>query len=426
MKRVYLLALCAMLLLLLAACGCEHEWKDATCDAPKTCALCGETEGEPLAHQWQDATCTAPKTCALCSKTEGEALGHSYPSALPDCENPILCGNCGEPEREAYPHAWVEATCDAPKTCSVCGKTEGEPAAHQWQDATCSAPKTCTLCGATEGETLEHTWTAADCTTARSCSVCGAMDGAPMGHSWMAATCEAPKTCENCGATEGEAKDHDWQDATCVMPKVCANCHATEGEAKGHKWQAATSDKPKTCSVCGATDGDKLNVDSRFKTDACKFLFGEWKTQVTEDVDIYGDVYTMEYWGCYEFREDGTVVISMAVDDEEQFRADYAAMMVEMLYATYEQLGMSRGEVDAMFQTEMGMSITEFCTEYTEELLAAMMEPQVMVYYVEGNQVYLAETWKSEFAGAEYEVIDGLIHLRNAETDEVHVLVPMD
>ena len=30
-------------------------------------------------HAWIDATCTAPKTCELCGETEGEALGHSKP-----------------------------------------------------------------------------------------------------------------------------------------------------------------------------------------------------------------------------------------------------------------------------------------------------------------------------------------------------------
>ena len=29
---------------------CEHEWKDATCEAPKTCLKCGETEGEIGEH----------------------------------------------------------------------------------------------------------------------------------------------------------------------------------------------------------------------------------------------------------------------------------------------------------------------------------------------------------------------------------------
>ena len=47
------------------------------------CVDCGEkiAEGETIAatgHTWTDATCTAPKTCSVCGVTEGEALGHDW------------------------------------------------------------------------------------------------------------------------------------------------------------------------------------------------------------------------------------------------------------------------------------------------------------------------------------------------------------
>ena len=52
----------------------QHKWSAATCVDPKTCALCGATEGEPDAdaHTWVDATCTEPKTCSACGATTGE------------------------------------------------------------------------------------------------------------------------------------------------------------------------------------------------------------------------------------------------------------------------------------------------------------------------------------------------------------------
>ncbi len=53
---------------------CFHEWQDATCTAPITCAKCGATEGEALPHDWKEATCTEPKTCAICGLTEGTPL----------------------------------------------------------------------------------------------------------------------------------------------------------------------------------------------------------------------------------------------------------------------------------------------------------------------------------------------------------------
>ena len=93
-----------------------HIWMDATCAAPKTCAVCGAAEGETTDHTWLDATCTAPRTCDVCGVTEGEPLDH----------------------------IWLDATCTAPKTCDVCGVTEGDPSGHSFVQGVCSA------CGARE------------------------------------------------------------------------------------------------------------------------------------------------------------------------------------------------------------------------------------------------------------------------------------
>ena len=66
----------AMLLSCLSGCSnCEHQWKMADCKDPKTCKLCGDTEGEPTdQHKWQEATTEAPKTCSVCGLTEGEKI----------------------------------------------------------------------------------------------------------------------------------------------------------------------------------------------------------------------------------------------------------------------------------------------------------------------------------------------------------------
>lgn len=50
---------------------CRHEWTAATCDAPKTCTLCGKTDGAPLEHQWSAASLSRPSTCNLCGETRG-------------------------------------------------------------------------------------------------------------------------------------------------------------------------------------------------------------------------------------------------------------------------------------------------------------------------------------------------------------------
>lgn len=127
-------------------------------------------------HIWMDADCTHPRTCLICGKTEGDALGHDWAEA--GCDNPKTCQRCGEEQGKALGHAWREATCLAPKTCENCGATEGSAVGHSWEDATCEKPKTCKHCGATEGKAL--------------------------GHAWQAATYSKPKTCSRCGETEGD------------------------------------------------------------------------------------------------------------------------------------------------------------------------------------------------------------------------------
>lgn len=130
MKRTILATILIITLAFcLTACGCEHEWKEATCTAPKTCNLCEKTEGEIIDHQWEEANCEEPKTCKGCGLTEGTAIGHS----------------------------WKEATCTDPKTCEICKKTDGKSLGHDLTEpeivdpslaiATCTYVQKCTVCG---------------------------------------------------------------------------------------------------------------------------------------------------------------------------------------------------------------------------------------------------------------------------------------
>ena len=124
-KKITILAILILCLFILTGCQCEHEWVDADCTTAKTCAKCGETEGEALGHSWVDVSCAAPRHCERCGETEGEALAHTWQDAT--CAAPKTCTVCGATEGEALPHTWVDANYQAPKTCSVCGGTEGEP-----------------------------------------------------------------------------------------------------------------------------------------------------------------------------------------------------------------------------------------------------------------------------------------------------------
>ncbi len=59
---------------------CSHNWKAATCTAPKTCSLCNVKEGTEKGHSFKDGKCSA---CGLLKDSEGLAFtlnkdGKSY------------------------------------------------------------------------------------------------------------------------------------------------------------------------------------------------------------------------------------------------------------------------------------------------------------------------------------------------------------
>lgn len=170
-----------------------HTWADATCTKPKTCSVCGATEGSTLEHpygEWTitlDPTCTTAgsktRTCTVCNHAitnSISALGHKYSSVVtaPTCTaqgyTTHTCSTCGDSYVDTYTaatgHDWSpwnivsKPTCTMKgsnkRTCSVCDAFETQMVAakgHTWQAATCTKPKTCSVCGATEGSALGHT-----------------------------------------------------------------------------------------------------------------------------------------------------------------------------------------------------------------------------------------------------------------------------
>ena len=137
--------------LLLIACAEEkpsehvHEWIAATCSAPKHCATCDQTYGEPLAHT-EVTDAFVPATCTEAGKTSGKH-----------------CSVCNEIIIEQKPidaigHTWTEQTCLTPRTCSLCNLSESEAPGHTFAYPNCNSPLTCKVCAITEGEAPGHDW----------------------------------------------------------------------------------------------------------------------------------------------------------------------------------------------------------------------------------------------------------------------------
>ena len=107
-KTVTIIAIIGIGLAIIGGIGfytCYHTWNAATSTRPRTCSICGKTEGESKGHTWSNATCTKPQTCTVCKQTKGKALGHDSDSWTTIKE--AICNEAGEKEA----------------TCKRCGKS---------------------------------------------------------------------------------------------------------------------------------------------------------------------------------------------------------------------------------------------------------------------------------------------------------------
>ena len=94
-RKITLCCFATLLTLLLTGCGCNHEWQRSTCQTPRTCIHCGETEGKVRGHEWGNTDCNAPEGCIVCGTLEGIELTHTWQE---DCK---ICIHCGLDERPA-------------------------------------------------------------------------------------------------------------------------------------------------------------------------------------------------------------------------------------------------------------------------------------------------------------------------------------
>ena len=100
MKKVLSFLLALVLCLSLCACGeCEHTYEEAITKSVSctengtktfTCSKCNESYSEEIiaaGHKYKEANCNAPQTCEICGLTEGDPE-HQY-------ENKV-CQSCGK------------------------------------------------------------------------------------------------------------------------------------------------------------------------------------------------------------------------------------------------------------------------------------------------------------------------------------------
>lgn len=249
-------------------------------------------------------------------------------------------------------------------------------------------------------------WNDADCVTPKTCAECGETEGEALGHVWLAATCEAPKTCEACGITEGEAKGHSWVDATCEAPKTCTSCDLTDGEALGHDWVDATTETPKTCTVCSVTEGERIITDPRFTTAATKDIQGLWAADIIMTGEEMGfdagiiDEATLRL--LVDLRNDGTMVFSVELPDEEAFMQKLIDAYTEVMYAEFAAYDMDEAAADEAMKQAYGMGIREYLETTLgsisfNDLLSSIYAEMNLggIYFMQDGILYTGNSWTS-------------------------------
>ena len=113
------------------------------------CSRCGKNRSESIpalggACDWQAATCQNPKTCKKCGNTEGNVEHDWTPATCTEYEKCKACGTIN-PDSETLEHEWLPATCTEDSKCELCEKTDlNSKIPHTYS----TTDGTCTVCGA--------------------------------------------------------------------------------------------------------------------------------------------------------------------------------------------------------------------------------------------------------------------------------------
>lgn len=242
-------------------------------------------------------------------------------------------------------------------------------------------------------------------------TACGECD-----HDWEKATCEEPRTCSKCGETKGEPEDeHDWEEDDGEM--VCSWC----GEECDHEFEDGE------CQICGMEDPDFISEDASDPDDEELFhggseadaITGQWLLEVTVGEELTG----MEGFSIdrlpllFTFDGQGTMTMTFyepymeeAVARIEDGMYDYLEVMIT---ETFAEQGFSMEDIDAMFQSQYGMTLEEF-------IVSAIKEQDMY-----GQLLAMKETVEYSFDG-ETLILDGVEMTVSIDGDELMIVSCLD
>ena len=162
-------------------------------------------------------------------------------------------------------------------------------------------------------------------------------------------------------------------------------------------------------------NGNPVDHSGKFNPDTCAPLFGTWEGSITMDGSLFDSaVSEMQIAMRLTFRADGTLLAHIDIDPQQLI-----SYMVETIYATYEEMGMTREEADALMLQQMGMTVEAYAQQMLSsgEMSEMLQQEFESVYYVEGNQLYMGENWTSHMEGTAFLLNDNVLTLFPSDED---------
>ena len=343
-----------------AASAHVHSWVDATCISPKTCSVCGETEGVALGHTWVEATEENDKYCSVCYLKEATELIIVANSTTGNMETSPICleytytetGTADSPVYASYllgnEGGVVTVLIEKGEAASCRGPVKGNPriignnvvtfkadgklitSVTVYVQGTLLETKPGSSAVANQGlfnlnKAISESRLVYDDTATLVWDVEIGDTNPHLTFTFAEPVAEFSFIAPNqfcygsLSATyleQGEAPHvHNWADATCTAPKTCLDCGATEGEALGHAWVDATCTAPKTCSVCGETEGEVADhawVDATYYAPKTCSVCGATEGEALAAAAQIGEVKFGSFAEALDAAVDGDTVVLLA------------------------------------------------------------------------------------------------------------------
>ena len=118
-----------------------------------------------------------------------------------------------------------------------------------------------------------------------------------------------------------------------------------------------------------------------------------------------------------KFGNTGALTMSMKPKDENSFMKKYKTYTINMVYESLAQQGLSKEQADQAMLDTYGLNVSDYVdaalkSYNVNDMFSAFQSQEV--YYVEGNNVFTAMSWKAKFESNAFTitgsklVIDGL------------------